>query len=92
MLIWKLPKIFLVKIDGLSLFPQLKPNEIFLACNLKKPHKGDYVIFEKKSSLWVKRVIEINEDLKKCLVNDNFQNYYSLNFEDIKGVLILKLF
>ncbi len=50
-------KLFLVKIDGLSCFPDLIPNKIYLAQNLFQPKIGQYVVFLEEKKYLVKRLI-----------------------------------
>lgn len=87
--ILKLPKIFLVKIEGLSLFPDLQPNNIFLAANFLKIKKGKYLIFQKQNQWLVKQVVDVNSLIK---VKDNFNNFYLVKPSEVIGILWKKLF
>ncbi len=74
-------KIFLVEIDGFSLWPELKPGEIYLGSNkVNKLKIGDYIIFSQDQDIFIKKLVYIGDnflilqslfDKKIYLVNKN---------------------
>ncbi|MBI4086259.1 MAG: S26 family signal peptidase [Candidatus Liptonbacteria bacterium] len=57
--------LFLVKVEGESLWPELIPGKRYLATSLFKPNAGDYVIFKNpknRKEIFVKKVKKIIAD------------------------------
>lgn len=55
----RFPFLFLVKVEGLSCWPHLRPGKRYLATSLGKPQKGDFLVFrdEEENRFLVKRVV-----------------------------------
>jgi len=69
-------KKLLVKINGFSCFPDLLPGKIYLAKKIKKPKKGDFLIFKHKKDLLVKKIKKITK--KYIILEDSFKNIYTI--------------
>lgn len=57
--------IFRVKIEGDSAWPQLIPGKYYFATSIKKPKKGDFIVFQNpkdKLRIFVKKVHSIDGD------------------------------
>jgi phage repressor protein C with HTH and peptisase S24 domain len=67
-------KEFLIKINGFSCFPNLLPDKIYSVKKIKKPKKGDFLVFKYQKNLLVKRVKKITK--KYIVFEDNFKNIY----------------
>jgi phage repressor protein C with HTH and peptisase S24 domain len=65
---------FLIKINGFSCFPDLLPDKIYSVKKIKKPKKGDFLVFKYKKNLLVKRVKKITK--KYIVFEDNFKKIY----------------
>lgn len=79
-------KIFLVKITGFSLFPDLIPGKFYLAHNFGKLKPGDFVIFKFNEKIFVKKILVINHN--DILVGDNLDQQFMINKYDILGKII----
>lgn len=82
--------LFLVKIEGLSLFPNLVPGRLYLASKLSKIKKNDYVIFLYKNKILVKRVLSIEG--VNILLTDNLNKKFMITSEEVIGKILLRVF
>jgi signal peptidase I len=53
--------IFLVNVQGESMWPNLVAGRRYLATSLLEPKRGDVIVFREESEVMVKRVIEAKE-------------------------------
>lgn len=80
-------KLFLVKIEGLSAFPELIPGKYYLAQNLWQPKIGQYVVFLFQKRIVVKKLIARNNDIL-VLQGKIGQEKYSVQKRKVLGTLI----
>lgn len=86
---------FLVKVEGLSCWPYLKPGRRYFATSLITPKKGDFVIFRDKknqSRFLVKRVFAKERggylaSSTLCHATGS-ENFYSVPITSIEGKLL----
>lgn len=87
--------IFLVKIDGLSAWPELTPGKFYLGTSLFNPKVGDWLIFKNpknQNDILIKRVINFKNNSYFVAGNLSFSSS-SRDFGLVKENLILgKLF
>ncbi len=60
------PPLFLVKVDGESLWPELVPGKHYLATSLLKPTVGDYIVFKNPNdvrAIFVKKINAVRDGL-----------------------------
>lgn len=81
--------LFLVQIDGFSLFPDLVPGEIYLASRLPRIKKDDYIIFIFEEQVLIKKVL--NRGKNYILTIDNFGKKFFVPENQILGKIFLKL-
>jgi hypothetical protein len=67
---------FLVKIEGISCFPDLLPQKIYLAKKFKNLKIGDFLVFKYKNKILVKKLKKIEK--KFLILEDNFKNNYKI--------------
>lgn len=88
--------LFLVKVEGLSCLPFLRPGGRYLATSVGEPKKGDFVVFRDKNNrnrFLVKRVVAkegsyyiVASTFKPATAEDNFNPVPS---DLVEGTLII---
>lgn len=83
-------KIFLVKIEGLSCFPDLLPNKIYLAQNISRPKIGQYVVFQQNKKILVKKLIAQKKE-KFILRGKIGSGVYTIPAKKVLGTVYQKI-
>jgi len=81
-------KIFFVKIEGLSCFPEILPEKIYLVLNVK-PKIGDFIVFKGEREIFVKKLKKIKDNF--LILEDSFKKEYKIEREKVLGKIVLKI-
>lgn len=76
----------MVKVEGISLWPDLISGEKFLARVTKNVKSGDLVIFEGDGRKLIKKVIFAGNNF--IITKDNFNNFYIVKRDNICGKIL----